>query len=126
MLERQGKIAQEGGELRLAGHAVQLQVNEAALETGLLARFLEAGLQPPNLKDALALFPEAPEKQVRQVLQLLEQRGELVRVNEMLFFHRDVLAGLQTRLAAFLQEKGEIDAPAFKELTGLSRKFLIP
>ena len=55
VLERQGKIAQEGGELRLAGHAVQLQVNEAALETGLLARFLEAGLQPPNLKDALAL-----------------------------------------------------------------------
>lgn len=126
VLERQGKIVQEGGELRLAGHAVQLQVDEAALETGLLARFLEAGLQPPNLKDALALFPEAPEKQVRQVLQLLEQRGDLVRVNETLFFHRDVLAGLQTRLAAFLQEKGEIDAPAFKELTGLSRKFLIP
>ena len=33
---------------------------------------------------------------------------------------------MQERLVDVLREKGEIDTPAFKDLTGLTRKFTIP
>ena len=50
----------------------------------------------------------------------------LVKVKEDLYFHAPPLTDLQTKLTGFLAEKGEIDTPAFKEMTGLSRKFTIP
>ena len=37
-----------------------------------------------------------------------------------------MLAALKTRLLAWLEQKGSIDAQGFKELTGQSRKFIIP
>jgi selenocysteine-specific elongation factor len=36
------------------------------------------------------------------------------------------LSGLQEKLVAYLQETGEITPPQFRELTGLSRKYMIP
>ena len=47
-------------------------------------------------------------------------------MNSALFFHQDALTALQEKLTTWLQEHKEIDAPAFKELTGLTRKFSIP
>ena len=126
VLGKKGEILQEGGEVRLSGHVVRLQVDEAALEQKLERVYLEAGLTPPNLKDALALFPDVPEKQSLQMLELLSSRGVLVRVNDSLLFHRSVLDTMQEQLVAVLKEQGEIDTPAFKDLTGLTRKFTIP
>ena len=125
-LAKKGEVVQEGGEVRLSGHTVQLQVDEAAMEQRLEALYREAGLTPPNLKDALALFVDIPEKQTLKMVDLLLSRGVLVRVNDSLLFHSRILAEMQDRLVAVLREKGEIDTPAFKDLTGLTRKFSIP
>ena len=116
----------EAGEVRLTSHAVQLQVDEAAMEQRLETLYREAGLMPPNLKDVLALFPDIPEKQTLKMVDLLLTRGVLVRVNDSLLFHSRILAGMQERLVTVLRERGEIDTPAFKDLTGLTRKFSIP
>ncbi|NLZ16441.1 MAG: selenocysteine-specific translation elongation factor [Desulfobulbaceae bacterium] len=126
VLGKKGEVVQEGGEVRLSGHVVRLQVDEAAMEQKLEGIYLKAGLTPPNLKDALALFPDVPEKQSLQMLELLTARGVLVRVNDSLLFHRNVLDTMQEQLVAVLKEQGEIDTPAFKDLTGLTRKFSIP
>jgi selenocysteine-specific elongation factor len=69
---------------------------------------------------------DLPEKQVRQVVNLLLQENQLVKVTESLYFDAQQLNDLGSRITEFIREHGEIDAPRFKDLTGLTRKFSIP
>ncbi|MCI5133472.1 MAG: selenocysteine-specific translation elongation factor [Candidatus Electrothrix sp. AW2] len=125
-LAKQGAVVQEEAEVRLSSHEVRLQVDEQKMQAEIGKMYKEAGLRPPNLKDVLAQFSEFPEKQIRQVIDLLLQGGILVKINEALFFHAQELQQLAERLQDYLSKHEEIDAPGFKELTGLTRKFSIP
>ena len=125
-LTKKGKIIREEAEVRLAGHEVTLQVDEQAMREKISRLYLEAGLKPPNLKDVLARFNEFPEAQIRQVIDLLVQDGAIVKINEALYFHASVLEELQDQVVDFIRKEGEIDAPRFKKMTGLTRKFSIP
>ena len=58
------------------------------------ARYRAAGLTPPLLKEVLREFPQFPEKRIRQVIDLLLDRGELVRINETLIFPARAVAEL--------------------------------
>ncbi|HEX2720188.1 MAG TPA: SelB C-terminal domain-containing protein [Candidatus Deferrimicrobium sp.] len=62
---------------------------------------------------------------VEKVVDGLARAGEIVRVKELLF-DGAALRGIQEKLVAFLAQRGEITVPEFKEMTGLSRKYIIP
>ena len=125
-LTKKESIIQEGADVRLTGHEVKLQIDEQAMQEKISQLYLKAGLKPSNFKDVLASFADFPESQIRQVIDLLLQKGEIIRINEALFFHADVIARLQQDVINFIKKEGEIDAPRFKEMTGLTRKFSIP
>jgi selenocysteine-specific elongation factor len=66
-------------------------------------------------------------RRAEKLLQILLREKSLQRVSPELIFHRDALAELRTKLAAFKKAKGErISVPVFKELTGITRKYAIP
>jgi len=67
----------------------------------------------------------ADPKAVEKVVDGLARAGEIVRVKELLF-DGAALRGIQEKLVAFLAKRGEITVPEFKEMTGLSRKYIIP
>lgn len=125
-LVKKGLIEQVGAEIKLAGHTVTLQVNEQEMEQKIGDLYQQAGLTPPNLKEVLAAFAEFPEKQIRQVIDLLLAKGKVIKINESLCFHAQAIAQIQEEVIAFIRREGEIDAPRFKDLTGLTRKFSIP
>jgi selenocysteine-specific elongation factor len=51
----------------------------------------------------------------------------LIRVSPDLIFHQSVLAKLPALLQNYKKSKGErIGVPAFKDLTGITRKYAIP
>ncbi|MDD2465083.1 MAG: selenocysteine-specific translation elongation factor [Desulfobulbus sp.] len=125
-LAKKGLVDQTGAEVKLSGHEVKLQVNEQEMELKIATLYREAKLTPPNLKEVLATFIEFPEKQIRQVIDLLIKKGELIKVNEILFFHAPTIQQLQEDVVSFIRQEGEIDAQRFKDLTGLTRKFSIP
>ena len=125
-LTKKDLLVQEGADLRLTGYEVTLQMDEKEMQEKIGHLYKKAGLKPPNLKDVLATFGEFPEKQIRQVIDLLLQNGTLVRINESLFFHTGKLEQLAQQVTEFITREGEIDAPRFKDLTGLTRKFSIP
>jgi selenocysteine-specific elongation factor len=70
---------------------------------------------------AVSADPRAVEK----VVDALARAGEIVRVNELLF-DGAALRGIQEKLVALLAKRGEVTVPEFKEMTGLSRKYIIP
>jgi len=49
-----------------------------------------------------------------------------VKVHGEMFFHRAVLDDLTLKVRAHGAQHREIDVAAFKELTGISRKYAIP
>ena len=64
-------------------------------------------------------------KALEKVVDGLARAGRVVRVKELLF-DAAALRGIQEKLVAFLEKRGEVTVPEFKEMTGLSRKYIIP
>ncbi len=89
---------------------------------GLLA---ERGLEPPGIKE-LAEALRSTEKEVRDHLALLVRDGAVVRISSEIFYTASVVQRLEEQLVAYLKDKGEIIPAAFRDLTGLSRKYMIP
>ena len=50
----------------------------------------------------------------------------MVKISETLYFSAGPLNKLQEEMVTFIKKEGEIDAPRFKTLSGLTRKFSIP
>ncbi|MGD8963609.1 MAG: SelB C-terminal domain-containing protein, partial [Desulfobacterales bacterium] len=87
--------------------------------------YLEAGLQPPYFKELVKSL-DSGAKHAKEVLMHLVAEGTIVKVKEDLYFHDEAIKGLKLKLKAFLEAQGEITTPQFKEMTGVSRKFVIP
>jgi selenocysteine-specific elongation factor len=125
-LAAEKKVEVQGDLVRRAGSAVSLDPEEARAKQQIEMAFSGAGLAVPATKEVLgALLVEA--KRAERILQILLREKVLVRVTPELIFHRDALAQMCDRLASYKKTKGErITVPAFKELTGISRKYAIP
>ncbi|PIE60185.1 MAG: selenocysteine-specific translation elongation factor [Desulfobulbus propionicus] len=120
------KIEQEGAVIKLAGYTVVLQMDEQKMEKNIAVVYQKAGLTPPNYKDVLSRFSDFSQEQLAGVYKLLQGKGALVKVNEALYFDAQAIEKLKQELIDFVRKEGEIDAPRFKELTGLTRKYSIP
>jgi len=120
-LVRRGSIVITGD--RVARSAPRL--GTSPLEQKLLELFAGWKLQPlrpPELPAALG----AGDAPTRAALDKLVALRQVARVKPDLFIHAATLAELKTRLLAYLDAHGTIDAQGWKELTGASRKFTIP
>jgi len=122
----QKKIELQGELVKRAGSQISLMPEEAKAKEQIEAAFAAAGLAVPSAKEVLAtLSLEA--KRSEKLLQLLLREKALHRVTPELIFHREALAQLRAKLAAYKKAKGErISVPAFKDLTGITRKYAIP
>lgn len=125
-LSKKGIIALEEGIVRLAGHRVSLQADEKEIREKMNRLFIDAGLTAPTLKEVHSAFPDVPPALVMEVLNLLVKEGLVTKVTNDFYFLTSSLNELQKTLHDYLVKEGDIDAPRFKELTGLTRKFSIP
>jgi selenocysteine-specific elongation factor len=124
-LERSGRIVADRENVRLPGHQVQLGDELAALRGEIAGLYRDAGLAPPTLREVRERFADRL-RPAESVLKVMLQEGELVKVSEDLYYHRDNLAALRERYRALLLRDGRATPVEFKELTGLTRKFIIP
>jgi selenocysteine-specific elongation factor len=125
-LTKQKTIIQEQAHVRLASHSVALKDEENKLRKELASAFADAGLSPPTMKEILERFNRHPEGIIREILSVLVQEKALIKINESLYFPAGPLADLESKIVDFIRREGEIDAPRFKDLTGLTRKYTIP
>jgi selenocysteine-specific elongation factor len=120
------KIELQGELVKRAGSVITLEPEEARAKEQIETAFAGAGLTVPAVKEVLSRVP-VEAKRAERILQILLRDKNLVRITPELIFHRDALAHLRERLAAYRKTKGErISVPVFKELTGITRKYAIP
>ena len=119
-------VVQEESLIRLASHQVSLAGDAETLRRELGQFYRQAGLAAPTVKQALERHSKYPASLVRELLAMMVREGELIKVSEDLYYDAQALNDLHAKLTDYLHREGEIDAPRFKELTGLTRKFSIP
>ena len=122
---KDGKIISDRDTVRLAAHTVFLKTDQADVRKKILDIYLKAGLQPPYFKEISKTFDMDFAKS-KDVFLLLIKEGSLIKAKEELYFHIDAINSLKKKLVDFLVLNKEITTPRFKEMTGASRKYVIP
>lgn len=124
-LTKSGKIAAEKDLVRLREHKVSLRVDQAEVKEKVEAYYMKVGLQPPVpgvISEALSL----PRETLAEAVSLLLADGVLVKITQEMSIHAESIGGLKEKVVDYLKANEQIDMPAFKELSGLSRKYTIP
>lgn len=111
--------------IHLFDHRPSLAKEHEEIESRLLQTYKQAGLTPPYFKDVSAGLTGNVNQQ-REVLELMLNKNILVRVKDDLYFHHQALEGVKKQILDHFHETKELTTPRFKEMTGLTRKYLIP
>jgi selenocysteine-specific elongation factor len=124
-LEAAGQIRTQSSQIGLANHSVELSTELEDLRRRLGELLKSSAATPPNEAE-MAQKLEASGSDVDAVIEVMQARGDVLRLADQLLFDASVLQGLQNQLIAYLQEHGMIEVSAFRELANTSRKFAVP
>lgn len=122
-----GELAVDRDLVRRPRHDVQAAQRAgglAPLAERVAAAYQKAGLAPPRPAELQAALG-APEKGVKEAVELLTRSGALLKIAD-LHFDRAAVAALKEKLIAFLAARGQITAQEWKDLVGQTRKYTIP
>ena len=111
--------------IRLPAHRVNLPGELDELRNALIDLYRQAGLTPPTIREVMERFPRQT-KQVGSVLDIMLKEALLIKVNEDLYYSKQVLDALREDYRNLLIRDDKASPVTFKELTGLTRKFIIP
>ncbi|WP_027360570.1 selenocysteine-specific translation elongation factor [Desulforegula conservatrix] len=124
-LIKDGRVIQSENVVHLSTHKVALHEDQQKVKERILEIYTQSGLTPPSFKqmyDELNIDSQA----AKDVLLLLVKEGKIIKAKDDLFFEAGAMKNLEQQLYDFLIANDEISAPLFKDMTGLSRKYLIP
>jgi len=130
-LESTGAVVSEKDIIRAGSHSVGLSEQDAQMSSRIEQVYREAGVESPSIDDVMkragVTIPQRT--QARKILQLLVDGKKLMRIQNEMFMHGDVVEDLKHKLLNYASQHEPqrlIDVPAFKELAGVSRKYAIP
>jgi selenocysteine-specific elongation factor len=109
----------------LAGHRVELSADEEEVRELLVEAALSSGLAGVEVRAVAEASVKDP-RILERVARVLVREGVLGRVGSGLLVHRQHLGALKDRVRQRWSPGARLDVPAFKEMTGLSRKYVIP
>ena len=124
-LESDGIIVIERDIVRLAGYKVQNTAEAKNMTAAIDSLLRGKALEPPTIKEISEQF-NIDEKAARDNIALLISSGEVVRISSDLFYPTEVINTLREKLVSHFKVNTEISPGDFREITGLSRKYLIP
>ncbi len=124
-LLREEKIVADGEILRLAGFEVSVQGGDGELSARILAAHRSSPMTPPMLRHFLEA-EKLTEKQTMPVFRMLVQHGELVKVGEDLYYDAAALEDIKERVRQWFGSHSDMTPVDLKEITGLTRKYIIP
>ncbi|MBF0302107.1 MAG: selenocysteine-specific translation elongation factor [Desulfamplus sp.] len=124
-LVKDATIVQEANSIRLSTHKVALKVDLQAVKEKIFNIYEKSGLTPPFFRDVCNELSVDP-KIGRDVLQMLIDEKRVIKTKDDLYFNFKAITDLEKQLVEFLNKSGEITTPQFKDMTGISRKYVIP
>jgi selenocysteine-specific elongation factor len=124
-LLKANKIVQNQNIIKLSDHEVALKVDQHEVKDKMFKIYQKGGLTPPFFR-TICQDLKLDKKIAMDVLHMLINGKDIVKTKDDLYFDSACIDKLKKELVAFLEKSGEITTPEFKEMTGISRKFVIP
>ena len=124
-LEKEGLIVQDKNLVKLSDFKVALQVDQHEIKEKIASLYKNSGLTPPFFRTVCQDL-DLDQKTAKDVLQMLIDEKQVVKTKDDLFFDAAAIADLEEKLIEFLKANEKITTPEFKEMIGISRKFIIP
>lgn len=119
------RLEMRGETVLIAGQGIQMSPEEIRAKEAIEKAFESCGLKTPAAAEVLAGL-QVDRGRAEKILQILLREKVLVKVADGLIFHRAALEELRRVMAAQRSKSHRIGVPAFKELTGVTRKYAIP
>jgi len=124
-LVRTSEIVVDGDVVSLSSHKIMLGDGDRGVKEELFNVLIDGDNTPPTLKEILNKTGWNP-KQIRNLLSILEKENKVVRVSEDLYFSRQFIDRIKSKLMDFFSRDTHLTPSRFAEITGASRKFNIP
>jgi selenocysteine-specific elongation factor len=124
-LMESGALRAQQEYLFLPDHQPGLHQGQQEMREAVLVLYAAGGFTPPTRKEVLEQT-DLKAKELSAILQLLVREQRLVKLNDDLYYEADRIQDLTEQAVRFMGQHGELTIQGFKELTGLTRKFLIP
>ncbi|MGD0169136.1 MAG: selenocysteine-specific translation elongation factor, partial [Smithella sp.] len=124
-LNKNGVIVSDKDNVHLTGHQVEFSEELDSLRRDIAGIYNDAGLTPSSLTEVMNKFKNQKTK-AQSIIKLMLNEGDLIQINEELCFARETLEKLRNNYKTQLIKDGKATPANFKDLTGLSRKYIIP
>jgi len=124
-LENDGKIIVEKENIRLSGHSVNLKGELMNLRESIASIYRESKLTPPATKEIIERFSNK-KAETTKVLDVMLNEKLIIKVNENMYFYKKFIDKLRSDYRKLLLKDGKSTPATFRDLTGLSRKYVIP
>ena len=111
--------------IRLSDYKIELTEEQEDIQDTIAQLLQTGGTTPKDLKE----LPETiglDAHVVQDVVLAMQATGGLVRMDDTLLFHPQVIADVEQKLTAYLEKNGEVDVSTFRDLVGTTRKFAVP
>lgn len=122
---KESEILLDEDTVRLKGHKVSLGEDQSQIKIKITKIYENGGLTPPFLKDLIEEL-KIDSAKAKDVLMLLVNEGVIIKIKEDFYINSEHINKLKNTVVEFLKKNGEMSAPQFKDMTGASRKYLIP
>lgn len=120
-----GRLQVQDETWRLPAFSIDLAPEDEALLRRLVDIIKTQGFETEYV-EALAARLETPVERLKTLSALAEDRGELVRVNQRIFMHRQTLRRLLEGVEEHFKEHRELTVADVKAITGTTRKYSVP
>ncbi len=124
-LVEDGTLAGDERMVRLASFSVQLD-GEYLRQLDAIEGELKGGWLAPPTREALGASLGLNEKELTERLNLLAEKGRIVKVSSDFYYHQEAVSQAREQLVKLLRSQGTASTQQLKDLWGLTRKHLIP
>jgi selenocysteine-specific elongation factor len=121
-----GQVCVEQDVVRKSTHLLQLNSSQSTIKHQIENIYLSNRFQPPNRKDAIKTTEVTEEKEREEIFRLLVDEGTLVRVDNEVYYHKEVLEEVTQRIIEHVKQHHEIAIGDVKNLFHISRKYAVP
>lgn len=121
-LSDSGWVEVSDTKVKLRSRQVEVDPAQAQMAETILAQWEDYGLEVPDYSEVSA----GMSRDKKAVLDFLIKQGELVRISPQFVVKKARLNCLQNDIIRYTLDKGEIDIAAARDISGLSRKYIVP
>lgn len=122
LMASEGEVSLSEAVIKLPGYSPALSKNEEKLARSIEDDYRRNGMNPSLLRELEQKYGA----EAREIILLLVEQGELVRVDADLYFHKEAIERAESALREYLKIHGQITIAQFRDLIGSSRKYVVP